>query len=166
MTEIANPIETSNSVAPSQIERSAVIARRNTLVKELLAVGNVINTIDKVEPMAKVDDIVELKNPTDKIEKQDNEPSVDPMSDRSDIWTIHGVHINLFDYFGINAMRANEGIINKLQYIHNWTLKQGKTFRDGMLSLNHLDNKLGNHEMGEAKIHKLYNHLWLRNGNA
>lgn len=176
MPEISNPIPTGVN------ERAVMVARRNTLMSELLRIAPSLNppepakeyvstgtprTVQKREPIKtekpKEQKSISKKGP-DATPSRGDKP--DAFADNPNLRTIDGVHIDIYDYFAINPERMTNEQRDRLFYIHMWVLKQGKSFREGLRKLNRLDMKLGCADAGEAKVIKLYNYLRIRYGNA
>lgn len=80
--------------------------------------------------------------------------------------TIDGVHMDLFDYFDIDGGLVTENQSRKMRFVFDWAMKDSKTVASGLRKINRLDNRLGNNDMGDAKLIKIYNWLKLRNGNS
>lgn len=170
MPEVANPI-------PAGVNEHAVlIARRNTLMSELLKIApainppapeNVYKPSGKPKAVSKKPDMaVVTQKELKKIATSAEKGKEDAFADNPQLMTVNGVHTDLYDYIGINPDKATENLVGKMRYIHDWVVRQGKDFRVSMRKLNTIDNKLGSADIGEAKVLKLYNYLRLRNGNA
>jgi len=168
MPEVANPIE------PGVDEHAVLIARRNTLMSELLRIAPALNPPEKAKPIApridrepqkvkrEVSPETQIKRMVDRNEKAKTESIVDNPS----LLTINGIHVDLYDYFSINADRATDDQVRKLQFVHSHILEHNADFRQGLKKLNTIDNRLGSSDVGEAKLAKLYNWLRLHRGDS
>lgn len=83
-------------------------------------------------------------------------PSVDSMK------MVEGIHIDLYDYFNFEPEKITDPQKKRLQLINTWAFDKNKDIRSALRAINTLDNKLGNHDVGEAKLGKIYNWIKLR----
>lgn len=160
----------------SSIPQADAIAIRNNLMSQMLAlaprtlqppsefpkgVKDVRVPVEqtKVEPIKKPKTVkAKVVNRTEPIRK--SSPSEFVSIDA--IKTVDGIHIDMYDYFGFKPDFINEMQKNRLRYITGWAFKKYTDIRSALKTLNNLDNKLGNHDTGEAKLGKLYNYIKLR----
>lgn len=133
------------------------VAQRNFHVDQLIKLAP--RTIIKREPYKAKEKPQPIVKSTPK-EKFPTTEEKEKLEDSAALYTIEGVHIDLFDYFDVKIQNTNESQLNKLRFINEWVFSQSKDLSIGMKRLNSIDNKLGNNDNGENKIIKIYN--WIK----
>src|SRR3990167_4762696 len=112
MTEVANPI-------PSVNERAVMIARRNSLMNELLRIAPAASPPPRpTYKPPKVTRVLHKKNTEPPPPLPDPEPKPDVFRDDPETYTVNGVHLDLYDYFFVNADKMETTQIDKLRFIN------------------------------------------------
>lgn len=180
------PQATPQTIDPIAQEQADLIARRNSMVKELFRitpkihpparrpVGEVPHARPRVEAKVidKKDLDLDIRNkpvppakPTDakkEIKPADTTRQKQIEADERDrrMHSVNGIHLDVYEYFSMPTTATSMENLRRLQFIDTWVATEAKSFAEGMRKLHKIDTKLGSADSGETKLIKLYN--WIR----
>lgn len=142
-----------------------VIALRNAYVKSVIEAAPRNTTAPKSEPQVPKDTKPAYKDETPKeVKREVSKPKPIEKSVEigkeivPDLRFINGVHLDVYEYFRIKPATVLEDTLKRLSFIHEWAFKN-KDAGEAMKKISRLDSRLGNRDMGEVKISKIYNYL-------
>jgi hypothetical protein len=78
------------------------------------------------------------------------------------MYEFDGVHMNLYDYFGLSPAVANRDEVSKLQKVYNWAMGKQRDIGKAMRKIEALANRVGKSKIGYEELVHIYNHIKVR----
>lgn len=158
-----------------QLSPEESIAKRNSLMKELLGLAprkiiphdvNASKPVDS-KPAARRNISEDRKPPTPEDLQKDIRKIADKIRAKNDtkeditqVKFFDGISIDVFDYFDLKPAGSTSDQIKRLQMINKWAFNGNIDTTEALKKINKLDIQLGNRDMGETKLSKIY--VWVK----